>query len=79
MIYEVRATMFFNEEDEANDFMHDCFSALPKAIVVKPGETDQQCSEADFIECRHDTNPNEPCTLVQHIDNCPVPPEPAPG
>jgi len=77
MIYEVRARFFFEQEDESKDFFHDCDTALPKAIVVKPGEPDQQCSTADRLQCRHDEHPNAPCTLVEHIDNCPVetPPE----
>ena len=71
MIYEVRAIMFFDEQDQARDFFHDCEIALEKAVVVNPGQPNQQCSEADFIECRHDDHPPEPCTLNQHIDNCP--------
>lgn len=73
MIYEVRATMFFDELDEADGFFHDCEVALPKSVVVNPGQENQECSYADFIQCRHDAHPAEPCTLNQHIDNCPVP------
>ena len=76
MIYEVRATMFFDQEDEAIDLFHDCEMALPKAIVINPGQFNQECSVADFILCNHDLHPPEPCTLSQHIDNCPLEPEP---
>lgn len=72
MIYEVRATMFFNQEDEADDFFHDCEVALPKATVVNPGQPSQECSTADLIKCRHDDHPPEPCTLNTHVDNCPL-------
>jgi len=71
MIIQVTATMFFDQEDEARDFFHDCLTALPKATVINPGQPDQQCSYADFIGCRHDEHPHEPCTLATHVDNCP--------
>lgn len=74
MIYQVTATMYFDVENEATDFFHDCHIALPKAIVVKPGQPDQQCSVADLLECRHDHTPPDPCSLISHIDNCPLPP-----
>lgn len=71
MIYEVRAILFFAEPDEARDFLHDCENALPKAIVIKPGQPDQQCSFADLIACNHDDTPPRPCVLIEHRDNCP--------
>jgi len=74
MIYEVTATLFFNTEDEAKDFYHDCEIALAKAIVVKPDQPDQQCSVIERIGCRHDLSPPEPCVLTEHEDNCPLAP-----
>ena len=71
MIYEVRATMFFDQEDEALDFFHDCEVALPKSTVVNPGQPNQECSQANLIECHHDNRPPESCDLNEHIDNCP--------
>jgi len=76
MIYEVRATMFFDIENEADDFFHDCEVALPKATVVNPDQPNQECSRADLIKCHHDDHPPEPCTLNTHIDNCPITPPP---
>jgi len=73
MFYEVRATMFFTDQDEAVDFFHDCEVALPKTSVINPAQENQECSRADLILCRHDDHPPEACTLNQHIDNCPVP------
>lgn len=72
MIYEVRAVMFFDSENEARDFFHDCEIALPKATVVKPGQPDQQYSWADRLYCGHDKTPPTPCSLLDHIDNQPA-------
>jgi len=77
MLYQVRANMFFDKEDEANDFIHDCILVLAKAIVVKPHQPSQECSQWELLHCNHDLNPNEPCTRVDHDDNCPEPEEPA--
>ncbi len=70
MIYEVRADLFFEKEDEAVDFAHDCEVALAKAVVVNPGQENQQCSGYDYLECRHDQHPLEPCSIITHEDNC---------
>lgn len=71
MIYQVTATMFFKDRDEASDFFHDCEVALPKATVVKLGQTDQECSRAVWDECHHDEQPPLPCEVILEIDNCP--------
>lgn len=71
MFYEVRADIFFTEEDEAVDFFHDCQLALPKGTVVNPGQENQQCSAIDYLKCHHDDNPNTPCELIDHEDDCP--------
>lgn len=71
MIYEVTARFYFDEEDEAVDFFHDCELTLPKATIINPGQENEQPSYADLIICRHDTHPPEPCDLNQHIDNSP--------
>lgn len=74
MIYQITVNFFFSIEDEAKDFFHDCEIALPKTTVVKPGQPDQQCSEADRNDCNHDLTPPHSCILKAHIDNCPTTP-----
>ncbi len=76
MKYEVRAVLFFEEEDEARDFFHDCRTALAKAIVINPCAPNQECSRADLIHCVHDEPRHGDCDLAQHIDNCPECPPP---
>ena len=72
MFYQVTATFFFDESDEANDFYHDCAVALPKATVVNPGQPNQECSRVVMLECRHDEHPVQPCEHLQEADNCPL-------
>lgn len=76
MIYEVRATMFFTSEDEASDFLFDCETALPKAIILNACQPDQECSRVELIRCFHDEIPHQPCEAITEKDNCPVCGEP---
>lgn len=73
MIYEVRATMYFTDLEDADDFFDNCQDALEKATVVNPGQPNQECSQADLILCHHDDHPPESCHLGEHHDNCPPP------
>lgn len=75
MIYQVRANLFFEDKDEARDFYHDCILALENAVVVHPGEANQECSEISLLHCRHDEAPNHPCDEVDSRTNCPQPPD----
>lgn len=71
MIYEVRATLFFTEFDEAQDFYHDCQVALSKAIVVNTGSKEQEAGVIEFIENYHDEDPNAPCSMFAEATNAP--------
>lgn len=72
MIYEVRARIFFDEEDEANDFMFDCEKALFKSVVVNPDTPAVEYSTIEEIENHHDADPNEPCFVLKSLSNKPI-------
>jgi len=72
MFYEVRATMYFTKEDEARDFYYDCEMALPKASVINPDTPTAQHSRAELIENHHDSEPTNPCLLLEFITNGPI-------
>lgn len=61
MIYQVNATLFFREEDEAKDFYHDCEKALPKAMTVNPDGENSEASIIELIDNHHDESPNASC------------------
>ncbi len=75
MIYEVRARILFDKLDEAADFYHDCELAFAKAIVVNPGTIEEEPSEVESIENRHDENPNAPCSRLAFTTNRTLPPD----
>lgn len=64
MIYQVRANLFFDKEDEARDFYHDCAVAYPKSIPVNPGSPNAELPTVELIENHHDEDPNIPCALI---------------
>ena len=61
MIYEVRARLFFVEEDEALDFMHDCDLAFAKSISINIDQDNAEYSVFEEIENHHDEEPNAEC------------------
>lgn len=69
MIYQVRANILFTEQDEASDFYHDCELALGKGTKINPDSENAEYSIAELIENNHDTDPNQPCTLLSVHQN----------
>lgn len=67
MIYRVMADFFFPDQDEANDFFHDCEVAIARAITINPDLPDRKESTASIQECHHDEITHLPCTITQEI------------
>lgn len=71
MLYEVRAKLFFEIEDEALDFQHDCERALAKSVVLNPDTPSVEYGTIERIENHHDADPNTPCHSLELISNEP--------
>lgn len=67
MIYEVRADLFFDSEDEARDFYHDCELALAKSHNVNQDQSNMEYSIAELINNRHDEHPGYPCSVISRL------------
>ena len=74
MIYQIRANLLFDIEDEANDFYHDCEIAQSKTIIVNPGTPEAEHSLIEKILSNHELNPNQPSILLASKSNKPPPP-----
>lgn len=70
MIYEVRATIFFQNKSDADDLVSKCVCAMDDAIVVHPDEPNQQGCSIELIKCFHDETPTKPCVSCGTIQ-CP--------
>lgn len=64
MIYQVRATLFFDKEDEAKDAFHDCEKALAKSVVVNPESENRERPRVELLKCYHDEVPTRPCVIT---------------
>lgn len=72
MMYELRINIFCEHESDFEDVLDKLDDLKPHMRVVNPSQPDQECSAIDVITNRHDENPHEPCTLLEHWDNCPL-------
>lgn len=72
MIWQVRATIYFDEEDEGRDFYRDCEKAMLKGIAVNPDSQNSEFSIIELIQNHHDESPNSPCDLVSSETNQPT-------
>lgn len=66
-IYQVRANLYFAEEDEAIDFLHDCELAFFKALDIRPDQPEAEFSTIELIENHHNQNPTAPCVCLKKI------------
>lgn len=66
MFYRVIANLNFTNEDEANDFYHDCQIALPKSETINPGQINEEKGTIHIERCHHDEHLNEHCELIAH-------------
>jgi len=71
MFYEVRANLYFSEEDEAKDFYHDCELALAKSGIINPNQPNIEWGIIQLIINNHDQDPNQSCELIALADNKP--------
>lgn len=71
MFYQVRANLFFAEEDEALDFYHDCELALLKTGLINPLAENIEFSTIELINNNHDHDPNQPCEVRKSADTNP--------
>lgn len=70
MFYVVDAHMIFDEEDEANDYFHDCEMACSKTAVINPGLPNEERSHVMLHHCDHDQGEVHSCIPAKEI-TCP--------
>lgn len=70
MIYEVRATIYFENLSDAEDLVSHIARTMDDAVVVHPDEPNQEGSSVELIKCFHDETPTKPC-ILHHTIYCP--------
>lgn len=69
MLHRVTANFFFDIDDEARDFYHDCTIALAKAITINPDLPQEAHSTCDWEECHHDQPDPTRCVILAHDES----------
>lgn len=67
MKYQVTAHLFFDKQDEAQDFFHDCEVAFPKSVIINPGKVNEERGAVTYCETRHDELNGKPCVLIDSL------------
>ena len=73
MIYQVRANLLFDKEDEAKDFYHDCELAQAKSTVINSDTPALEFSSIDLLISNHELKPPKPSILLNSKSNKPNP------
>lgn len=61
--YRVTADIFFDIEDEATDFYHDCQLALAKGVTINSGNPNEERSQIVLHDCQHAQQQHLTCTI----------------
>lgn len=65
MFYRVQAYLYFTNEDEANDFYHDCETAILKSQTINPGQSNAEHGTITLHVCNHDESQSIPCEILE--------------
>ena len=68
MFYQVNATLYFTEEDEATDFFHDCQLAILKSSIINLDLDNEERGIIQLLENNHDANPLQVCFLIEEVE-----------
>lgn len=71
MIYQVKASLFFDDKIHAASALTSLSGAIRKAVVVHPDEPTQEGSSIEFIKCYHDETPTKPCERIGILQSPP--------
>ena len=68
MFYRVMAVIPFTNQDEANDFYHDCELALPKGSTINPDTPQEEKGTIILEKCYHDEQEPKPCEIIAQAE-----------
>lgn len=68
MFFRVIAIIPFTNQDEANDFYHDCELALPKGSTINPGRDNQEKGTILLEACYHDEEEPKGCETIAEAE-----------
>ena len=72
MKYQVRANIYFSDENAARSFLYQCQVALRKSTDISPGKPAMELTTIDLIENHHDDDPAAPCKVIEHLQHASI-------
>lgn len=68
MFYRVVVNLNFNREDIPERAYRDARWLLQNAIVVNPGQPNEERGYIELQQCFHDEDPTRPCVILRHVE-----------
>lgn len=67
MIYRIRIDLAFTDKDPCDDILDKARGHLHDAIVINPGQLDEERGYASLEKCYHDEHPARRCEVIEHL------------
>lgn len=67
MVYELNIRLFFSKMSIPDKARQDALWLLSKAVVVHPGEDNEDRGCIQLLKCHHDEDPAQPCEVMFDI------------
>lgn len=68
MIYRIRVDLAFEEEDPALDVYDKALDHIDKAVIINPGQLNEERGYIEVQRCYHNQTPNIPCERLARED-----------
>jgi len=67
MIYQLDISLYFEGITIPDKARQDALWLLSKAVIVNPGQENEQRGYLRLLKCHHDKTPSQPCEAIYDI------------
>lgn len=68
MVYRLVVNMNFDYEHDADNIIDKALDSLEQAIIINPGQNNEERGYIELQQCFHDEDPTTPCVVLKHIE-----------
>lgn len=68
MFYKVEIILNFRKEEDTEDLIDKALDVLENAVVINPGQPNEERGYIDLQQCFHDEDPIRSCVVLKHIE-----------
>jgi len=66
MFYRIRVDLAYPQDINPKAILAHTKSLMPEAIVINPGQPNEESGSIILEECYHDEDPTKPCVLIEN-------------